>query len=129
MAAPLKTIDGTADIAAAMRDDMLSLGRRAKAAARVLTLTSTAQKDLALAAMAASLRARKADILAANVQDLNEAKGAGATPAFLDRLALNEERIATMADGLDVVRALPDPVGKVTESWKRPNGMSIERVR
>src|SRR5262249_10762658 len=53
----------------------------------------------------------------------------GATSAFLDRLALDEKRVAAMADGVDVVRALPDPVGKVTESWTRPNGMTIERVR
>jgi glutamate-5-semialdehyde dehydrogenase len=125
MGTPLKTIEGTADIAAAMHD----IGRRARAAARLLALASTAQKDQALAAMATALRARKADVLAANAQDLNEAKGAGATAAFLDRLALNDARIAAMADGLNVVRALPDPVGKVTESWTRPNGMIIERVR
>ena len=55
--------------------------------------------------------------------------GAGATAAFLDRLALDDKRVAAMADGVDVVRALPDPVGTVTESWTRPNGMTIERVR
>ena len=57
------------------------------------------------------------------------AKSAGQTSAFLDRLALDDKRVAAMAEGLDVVRALPDPVGKVTESWTRPNGMTIERVR
>ena len=79
--------------------------------------------------MAAAIRARKADILAANAQDLAEAKASGATPAFLDRLALDDKRVAAMADGLDVVRALADPVGLVTERWTRPNGMTIERVR
>ena len=125
MTAPLKTIEGTPDIAATMRN----IGRRAKAAARTLALASTAQKDKALAAMAATIRAHKANILAANAEDLTEAKAAGATPAFLDRLALDDQRIAAMAEGLDVVRALPDPVGKITESWSRPNGMTIERVR
>ena len=125
MTAPLKTIEGSADIAAAMR----AIGRRAKAAARVLALASAAQKDQALAAMATAIRAAKSDILAANAEDIAEAKAAGATSAFLDRLALDDKRVAAMADGLDIVRALADPVGKVTESWTRPNGMAIERVR
>ena len=77
----------------------------------------------------AAIRARKQPILAANAEDVADAKAAGATAAFLDRLALDDKRVAAMADGLDVVRALPDPVGAVTESWTRPNGMTIERVR
>jgi glutamate-5-semialdehyde dehydrogenase len=79
--------------------------------------------------MAAAIRARKAQILAANAEDMAEAKASGATSAFLDRLALDERRVAAMAEGLDVVRALADPVGTVTERWTRPNGMTIERVR
>src|SRR5262249_21945773 len=79
--------------------------------------------------MAASIRARKAHILGANAEDMAEAKASGATSAFLDRLALDERRVAAMAEGLDVVRALADPVGTVTERWTRPNGMTIERVR
>src|SRR5207245_1121892 len=101
----------------------------AKSAARVLALAPTAQKDSALAAIAAAIRARQADILAANAKDVAEAKAAGATAAFVDRLALDERRITAMADGLDVVRALADPVGAVTERWTRPNSMTIERVR
>src|SRR5687767_1677537 len=118
MAAPLKSIDESPDIAAAMADISL----RAKAAARVLALASTAQKDHALTAMAQAIRAAKAGILAANAEDIADAKGAGATPAFLDRLALDDKRVAAMADGLEVVREQPDPVGKVTQSWTRPNG-------
>jgi len=125
MTAPLKTVESTTDIAAVMHD----IGRRAKDAARALALAATARKDAALSAMAKGLRARKADILAANAQDVAEAKAAGATAAFLDRLALDDRRIAAMADGLDVVRGLADPVGTVTERWTRPNGMTIERVR
>src|SRR5688572_785325 len=125
MTAPLKTIEGSGDIAATMRE----IGRRTKAAARVLALASPAQKDQALDAMAKAVRAGKAAILAANAEDIAEAKAAGATPAFLDRLALDDKRVAAMAHGLDIVRALPDPVGKITESWTRPNGMTIERVR
>jgi glutamate-5-semialdehyde dehydrogenase len=124
MAAPLKTVEGS-DIAGLMHD----IGRRAKAAAHALARASTAQKDQALAAMAASIRARKADILAANAQDLAEAKTSGTTPALLDRLALDDKRVAAMAGALDVVRGLADPIGLVTERWTRPNGMTIERVR
>jgi glutamate-5-semialdehyde dehydrogenase len=124
MAAPLTTVDGS-DIAGLMHD----IGRRGRDAARVLALAPTTQKDAALAAMAAAIRAHKGEILAANAQDLVEAKGSGATAAFLDRLALDDKRVAAMADGLDVVRSLADPVGRVTERWTRPNGMTIERVQ
>jgi glutamate-5-semialdehyde dehydrogenase len=125
MAAPLKSIEGASDIAAAMAD----IGRRAAAAARTLALASAEQKNRALAAMAQAIRAAKTDILAANAEDSADARSAGATSAFLDRLTLDEKRIAAMADGVDAVRAQPDPVGKITESWQRPNGMTIERVR
>ena len=124
MTAPLKTVEGTSDLAALMQD----LGRRAKHAARILALASTEQKDEAMAAMAAQCRARTSDILAANAQDVAEARAAGATAAFLDRLALDEKRATAMAAGLDVVGALADPVGVVTERWTIPNGMMIERV-
>jgi glutamate-5-semialdehyde dehydrogenase len=125
MGAPLKTIDTPDDIAAAMRD----IGTRAKAASRVLAMASTAQKDRALAAMAAAIRANKAAIMAANAEDIASGKAANLSGAILDRLALNDTRIAAMADGLDVVRGLADPVGRVTETWTRPNGMTIERVK
>ena len=124
MTAPLKTVEGS-NIATLMAE----IGERARSAARVLALAPTVQKDRALAAMAAAIRARKAQILGANAEDMAEAKASGATSAFLDRLALDERRVAAMAEGLDVVRALADPVGTVTERWTRPNGMTIERVR
>ena len=125
MAAPLKTIEGTGDIAAAMAD----IGRRARAAARVLALAPTAQKNNALKGMADAIRAQKADILTANAEDIAEARSSGATSAFLDRLMLDDARIGAMAAGIEAVRALKDPVGTITESWTRPNGMIIERVR
>ena len=124
MTAPLKTVEAS-NIAPLLRET----GARAKSAARVLALAPTAQKDSALAAMAEAIRARQAQILAANAEDMAEAKAAGATAAFLDRLALDGRRVAAIADALDVVRALADPVGAVTERWTRPNGMTIERVR
>ncbi|MCZ7660377.1 MAG: glutamate-5-semialdehyde dehydrogenase [Xanthobacteraceae bacterium] len=125
MTAPLKSVEGSGDIAAAMT----ALGRRAKAAARAIALCPAARKDAALAAMATAVRAAAAEILAANAEDVAEARSGGATAAFIDRLALDAKRIAAMADGIDVVRALDDPVGRVTEAWTRPNGLRIERVR
>jgi glutamate-5-semialdehyde dehydrogenase len=123
MTAPLKTVE--ADTAAVMPE----IGQRARKAARVLALAPTAQKDKALAAIAETIRQHKAAILAANAEDVAEAKRSGANAAFLDRLALDDKRVTAMADGVDVIRALADPVGQVTESWTRPNGMTIERVR
>src|SRR5262250_949993 len=125
MSAPLKSIEGEGDVARTMRE----IGRRAREAVRSLALASTAAKDAALAAMAKTIVARADDILAANAEDVAEAKAKGATAAFIDRLALDRKRIEAMAQGCEVVRALPDPIGTVTESWTRPNGMTIERVR
>jgi glutamate-5-semialdehyde dehydrogenase len=79
--------------------------------------------------MARSIRAATPAILAANREDVAEAEAAGMTAAFVDRLRLDEKRIAAMADGVDVVAALPDPVGAVIAGWDRPNGMRIEQVR
>ena len=123
--APLKTVDNSGDIGVIMGD----IGRRAKAAARVMALAPEEQKDAALAAMAAAIRNAAGEILDANTDDVAEAKTDGATSAFVDRLQLDERRVAAMADGVDVVRALPDPVGTVMDSWTRPNGLRIERVR
>lgn len=125
MAAPLKSIEGSGDIAASMRE----IGRRARAAARTLALAPAEQKNRALQLMAAAIRAQVSPILAANAEDVAEARTAGITGAFLDRLALDPARVEAIAAGIDVVRALKDPVGTVMESWRRPNGMQIERVR
>ncbi len=125
MSVPLKALDSAPDLTALMT----GLGAGARHAARVLALASSEQKDAALAAMAASIRAHANEILAANAEDVSEAKAGGMSSAFVDRLALNEARVNAMADGIDVVRAIPDPVGIVTETWTRPNGMTIERVR
>jgi glutamate-5-semialdehyde dehydrogenase len=125
MTAPLKAVEKTGDIAAVMRD----IGARAKAAERTLALASTADKNRALAAMAAAIRRQTAAILAANAEDIAEARSGGATAAFVDRLMLDEKRVAGIADGVEVVAKLPDPVGVVADAWARPNGMRIERVR
>jgi len=125
MTAPLKSIEGAGDIAAAMAD----IGRKARSAARVLALAPATQKDQALAAMATAIRAETPAILAANAEDIAEARATGMSGAFLDRLTLNKDRVEAMATGVEVIGRLKDPVGTVMEAWTRPNGMTIERVR
>ncbi|HZD89486.1 MAG TPA: glutamate-5-semialdehyde dehydrogenase [Pseudolabrys sp.] len=125
MTAPLKSIEGTGDMAAAMAE----IGRRARAAARALALATAAQKNAALQAMAAALRAHEAAILTANAEDVAEASAAGGTAAFIDRLTLTPARVEGMAAGIETIAGLEDPVGAVMASWTRPNGMTIERVR
>jgi len=122
---PLKTVDNSGDIASLMGD----IGRRAKAAAQIVAVAPAHQKNTALAAMAAALRNAVPDILAANSEDLADARSSGATPAFVDRLQLDARRVEAMADGVEVVRELADPVGTVIDSWTRPNGLRIERMR
>jgi glutamate-5-semialdehyde dehydrogenase len=125
MSAPLKSIEGKGDIAACLGE----IGRQARAAARMLALAPTAQKDRALELMAGAVRGQISRILAANAEDIAEARASGVTGAFLDRLILDAARVEAIAAAIDAVRALKDPVGVVTESWARPNGMTIERVR
>ena len=125
MTAPLKAIDGNADLPALMTD----LAARARTAARVLALAPPEQKNRALEAIERAIRANAAKILAANAEDVAEVRAGGATSAFLDRLTLTPGRIDSMADGVATVRGIADPVGTVTERWQRPNGMTIERVR
>jgi glutamate-5-semialdehyde dehydrogenase len=125
MNAPLKAVGGSGDLDVIMRE----IGRDARRAARTLALASTSQKNKALADMAKAIRGSKAGILKANAEDITEAKARDATPAFLDRLGLDAVRVEAMAKGFDVIRKLKDPVGTVMASWRRPNGMRIERVR
>jgi len=108
---------------------MLYMGRLAREAAHALALATTAQKNAALEAMASRIEARTRAILEANKNDIDAARGRGRDDAFVDRLALNEARVVAMARGLRDIAALPDPVGEVTASWTRPNGLKISRVR
>src|SRR5277367_2462689 len=107
MNAPLKAVrvsrkldDG--GLAATMHE----LGRAARQASRALALAPTAQKNRALVAMAKAIRGTRVQILAANAEDQAEARSGGATPAFLDRLSLNADRVESMAAGLEVIRKL-----------------------
>jgi len=108
---------------------MHMIGANARAAARILAAIGAIEKERAIRAMAHAVRAATPAILAANGEDVAEAEKAGATSAFVDRLRLDDKRVAAMADGIDAVAALPDPVGAVMSAWDRPNGMRIERVR
>ena len=125
MNALLKAVSSAGNLEAAMHE----IGRAARAAARTLALAAPARKNRALAAMAAAIRRSRAAILSANAEDLAEAKSAGVAAAFLDRLTVDDKRVEAMAAGIDAVRKLKDPVGTILASWRRPNGLRIERVR
>jgi glutamate-5-semialdehyde dehydrogenase len=103
--------------------------RTARAAAQQLALCSTRTKNEALQQMARGLEEKTAAILDANRGDVERTRATGATRAFLDRLTLTDARIETMAAGLREIAALPDPVGETVETWRRPSGIEIARVR
>lgn len=104
------------------------LGRQARAASATLARAPAAARDAALEAAATLLRADVAAILAANAEDLRGAYARGMTDALLDRLQLDEARVEAMARGVEGVRALSDPLGRVLAEWTRPNGLVIRRV-
>ncbi len=113
-------------MADATRSDLAARGR---AAARALRGAGSAAKDAALTEIAAALVAGRAAILAANADDLAEARAAGTSAALLDRLALDDARLEALAQSVLAIRALPDPVGRVVDGQRRPNGLEIARVR
>ena len=104
-------------------------GRAAKAAARTLATAGTDAKNAALTAMADALYRFEDAIIDANSRDLAAARDKGMTPHLVERLTLNSKRIAEMAQGLQQVAALPDPVGAVLSGWRRPNGLQITKTR
>jgi glutamate-5-semialdehyde dehydrogenase len=118
-------LSDTKDVSALMH----GIGRRARAASRVLALAAGDKKKAALFAAAQAIRDDAGKILTANAEDLAAARKNNVAASFLDRLALDEKRINAMAGGVETVAALPDPVGEVTAAWDRPNGLKIERVR
>jgi len=117
----MKTHDASTPVA--------ELGRRSKAASRALATASTAQKNEALNAAADRLVASSDTILDANAVDVSRAEAEGVSPTVVDRLRLDEKRIASMAGGLRQVASLADPVGEIIDGWVRPNGLRISRVR
>jgi glutamate-5-semialdehyde dehydrogenase len=108
---------------------MRGLGRDARAAQHRLATAPAAAKDAALRAAAGHLRERTEALIAANGRDMEQARAKGLAPALLDRLELDGRRIAAMAEGLEQIAALPDPVGGELARWQRPNGLDIARVR
>jgi len=116
-------------LADSLRERMFELGRAARAAAAVLAQAPSDVKRQVLETAALELRSSRSAVLAANAEDVAEAKARGTSDALLDRLALDEKRIEATAVGLETVAALEDPVGQVMAEWRRPNGLSISRVR
>ena len=107
---------------------MKGIGEAAQTAGRALAMASSEAKNTALCEAAKAIRTRKAEILKANEKDVAAAKEKGLTPAMIDRLVLNDERIEGMAAGLEAIAELPDPVGRTLSEWDRPNGLKIRRV-
>ncbi|WP_407049437.1 glutamate-5-semialdehyde dehydrogenase [Methyloraptor flagellatus] len=117
-------LNGSGSVETVMRE----IGQRARAAARVLAVAPRAQKDAALKAMAVAIRARAAAILAANAEDVADAKREGMAASFVDRLTLTPARLDAVATGIEEVASLEDPVGRILAEWTRPNGLRIRRV-
>jgi len=108
---------------------VLSKAREAKEGARSIAKASSRQKNAALLKMAEALKKRSKELIRENAKDIAFAKKKGLSKAMIDRLTLNEKRINEMAQGLIEVAALPDPVGEVLKMWRRPNGMSVGKMR
>lgn len=112
-----------------IKDYMDTLGRQARAASRQMAKASTAAKNAALLAMAVDIRARSAELLVANAEDVAEAKDNGLEPAMLDRLTITAKSIEAMAQGLEQVATLPDPIGEITDMKFRPTGIQVGKMR
>ncbi len=112
-----------------IKNSITQIAKNAVIAARKLSRISTTSKNDTLLQMADELLNKRAFLLAENKKDTAKAKKAGLTTAMLDRLTLKDATIAAMAQGLREVAALPDPVGKITSMWRRPNGLLVGRMR
>ena len=108
---------------------MNTIGRQAREASRAAARADTNQKNRALRAIAAAIRRDTATLLAANKEDLDAARAAGLEPAMLDRLTLSEKGIAAMAEGVEQVATLPDPVGEISDMAFRPSGIQVGKMR
>lgn len=108
---------------------MQQVGQQARQASRAMARADTNTKNLALVTIAQAIRRHQAALLAANQADLDRAKANGMEPAMLDRLALSEKSIATMAEGLEQIASLPDPIGEMSDFKYRPSGIQIGRMR
>ncbi len=111
-----------------LTEALLDLGRRARAASRILALSSADQRNQALRAAAAALRDQRQAIKTANGRDMAAGQEKGLSAPMLDRLMLDDKRIESIAKGLEDIATLPDPVGRILQEWDRPNGLHIQRV-
>jgi glutamate-5-semialdehyde dehydrogenase len=112
-----------------LKEEAIQLGKKAKEASRRLARQSTDTKNRALLGMAEEIEGQSEFLLQENKKDLDGATKAGLSSALLDRIALTPSRVQAMAKGLRDVAALPDPVGEIVKSWRRPNGLDVKRVR
>ena len=112
-----------------IKDYMHKLGRQARAASRQMAKADTNAKNTALLAIAVAIRRDREKLLAANREDLEAARAAGLEPAMLDRLTLSEKAVATMAEGLEQIASLPDPIGAMTDLNFRPSGIQVGKMR
>lgn len=112
-----------------MNTYLIQLGKQAKQASRILTACTTEQKNKAIMQVAADLEERQTEILAANQKDLDVMIASGKNLHMKDRLLLTAQRIGDMAEGARQVAVLTDPIGEVVESFTRPNGLAISKVR
>jgi len=108
---------------------MQSVGQQARAASRLVAAASTDTKNTALLAIARRLRERQDELLSANAADLAQARADGLEAALIDRLTLTEKGVASMAEGLEQIAALPDPVGEMTDIKRRPSGIQVGKMR
>ncbi|MDO8314015.1 MAG: glutamate-5-semialdehyde dehydrogenase [Rugosibacter sp.] len=112
-----------------LKDTLLHIGQAARDASHAVARASTRVKNTALLAMASAIRAQRAELLAANAADLAAAKAEGLDAAMVDRLTLSEKGIEAMAQGLEQVAALPDPVGEISDMRRRPSGIQVGKMR
>lgn len=112
-----------------IQDYMQNIGVQARKASRAMASANTNTKNTALLAIADAIETEQTNLLAANAKDLEQAQANGLAPAMLDRLAINEKTIATMAEGLRQIAALPDPIGEMSDFKYRPTGIQIGHMR
>jgi glutamate-5-semialdehyde dehydrogenase len=112
-----------------LQEQIHQIGKNARAASRALARLDSKTKNAVLVAMADELIVRLPDILEANAADVAEAEKNGLTKASIDRLRLNEKRVADMADGIRQVASLPDPVGEILRDWTQPSGIQLQKIR
>src|SRR5499426_4718026 len=112
-----------------IRSSMHQIGRRAREASRAIARADTAIKNRALAAVAAAIRRDRGKLVEINAQDVARARASGEDAAFVDRLAVTDKSVEAMAEGVEQVARLTDPIGEITDLVQRPSGIKVGRMR